>query len=172
MRDGLPHGRADLLKDAAFCVRLQHPEAARDRLRSVVPALEQHQGPLTQMFKKQLLERLRWFKAPSRQERELQLADEHLVRRDYLRAAIFMQEACITRETMAAGRDVTHFKDRDDERRSVTTPGTYLLELANLRNGMAHGVLPTNIDTLNALRDEPSLRQRLEALRMQLYRPR
>lgn len=168
-QDGLPPKRAELLREAAYLERLQHAEEARERLRSVMPALEAHQSPFMRLFRPQLLERLSWFRQKTRHERELQLADEHLERRDYLRGAMLLQEAYLSRETIGTAKNATDYAVREDCRKTAQATDGAMRELFYLRNGMAHTVTPSNLQVAETLRTEPTLRGRLLALREQIF---
>ncbi len=172
VKDGMPKGRARLLAEAAYCERTSNPELAVKNLKSVFPSIDAHDGPLGGLFRETLKERIGWFRAPARHDRELSLADAYLKRSDYLRAATFLYEAFVTRACYADKCNDTDARERDDafNRAKMKIPAAG--QLKNLRNALAHGVRSHGEqadESAKTIADESSLRKVLKALRNKLF---
>jgi CRISPR-associated Csx2 family protein len=169
--DGLPSERADLLRRAAFFERSGNPVKAAETLSSVFSSVEAHSGRFARLFRPQLVKRLNWFRTPQRHDKELALADACLSRSDFLRTAIFLQEAWISRAVFDAKLPVTDYDCREEHRKTGSADNEAFRQLTHLRNAMAHGIKPGqhNRDTIQALESEEGLRQKLRALRGRLF---
>lgn len=170
-KDGLPSERASLLRRASFFERSGNPVRASETLTSVFPSIEAHDGRLARLFRPQLVRRLTWFRRGQRHEKELVLAEAYLERNDFVRSAIFMQEAWISREVTAAGLKVTDYDSREGRRNEGRAANDDFKQLTHLRNAMAHGVKPGqhNKDTVKALESEANLKQTLLKLKDRLF---
>lgn len=168
-REGLPASRAELLREAAFLERQHNTEDARRRLVQVRPALVALKSPFMALFGAQLLARLGWIDAKERHERELRLADAYLGRGDYLRGTMLMQEAFLSRQTRDDALALTDFNRREEVRKEAQATSAEMRELFYLRNGMAHTVVPSNEKVAETLRQERTLRERLNDLRRRIF---
>lgn len=167
--DGMDSGRSSLLAKAAFFERTGNPVKARETLTSVFDSVAAHDGPLGRLFRPALQSRLRWFKGNSREDHERALADVYLARRDYLRAATFMQEGTITRSLAHSGGDAGSFDARKNELDTLRANNTDVKILTQLRNAMAHGLRSHNDASARLLTDEKSLAQKLRDLHKRLF---
>jgi hypothetical protein len=172
--DGMDQGRADQLARAAFFERTSNPVKAREALHTVVPSVEGHGGKMARLFRAQLGRRLSWFRKPYRDEQELALADAYLARCDYLRAAVFMLEAWVSRAVATKGLDINDYETRKaalDEGKVTSTAvrGSPLKDLTALRNAMAHGLKSRDMRAAKNMGAESDLRQTLTHIRKQLF---
>lgn len=169
--DGMPQERADLLRRAAFFERTGNPVRAAETLSSVFSSVEAHDGRMARLFRPQLVKRLHWFRSPQRHDKELALADAYLSRGDFVRSAIFLQEAWISRATFNAKLPVTSYDARDECRRNGKDDPAFR-QLSHLRNAMAHGIKPDqhNRETEQALQSQDGLRKKLRSLRDRLFK--
>ncbi|MBO7411187.1 MAG: TIGR02221 family CRISPR-associated protein [Ottowia sp.] len=168
-QDGMAGEHADQLRRAAFFERSTNPEQAKQHLTGAFEHIRNHTGALGQLFSAPLAENVAWFKAENRAERELELADRYLERRDYLRAIMFMQEGFVSRAVLQQRGDPGNF----DERKSAldhwrATSEDFRL-LANLRNAVAHGLRSNSVKISRLLRDEEKLAQKLRQLRKTMF---
>ncbi len=168
--DGMEKGSAERLARAAYFERTSNPVRARETLSSVFPAVEAHRGPLGALFGETLEQRIGWFRGPAREDWERSLADGYLERRDYLRAAAFLYEACITRACKQQGLgDADGFANRKQAYQAASKTTPKLRALVDLRNSLAHGVRPHTAESERTLADEDRLRTRLRQLRKALF---
>lgn len=154
---GRTPGRGEHLRRAAFFERTTNPVRARQEiaamqglLRDAAPA-----DPLGELFEAELGERLAWARSPRRHQWEAALARESLGRRDYLRAAIYAQEALIS-----ATVDHTRIDDyemRESCRLELQAGDDDARRLFRIRNAMAHGLRPADLSTRSELADEKRL---------------
>lgn len=165
---GLPANQARQLEQAAFFERTSNPARARQTLTGVFKHLDAGAGPLGRLFQDELRRRLEWYRRPRRDQQELALADGYLVRRDYVRAAIFLQEAWISREVEARGGSPHDFDGRQQISEDGRQDRNYR-QLSRLRNALAHGVKARDEKVLKCLQDENTLRAELERLRGALF---
>ncbi len=166
--DGMESGRATLLAKAAFFERTGNPVKAREALTSVFGSVESHKGPLGNLFRQELQKRISWHRRTSRHDWEQDLSDAYLERRDYLRAAIFLQEAWISREVCTQKGDINDYQERENARQRGKNDGAFDT-LSKLRNAMAHGLRSVDRKLSNILIDEGKLRRELAAIRKRLF---
>lgn len=142
--DGVPEDKARCLEDAAFYERTLNVRDAARKIGTFLPVLD---GPLpgaSGLFKGRLRGHLRWAQEQALSEQQRELADLYLDRGDFLRAAMFGLEACISRICEESGVAATAnyderqsairerlFKKTDSRRRDYVS-------LSKLRNAMAH----------------------------------
>lgn len=158
---GLSNANARLLRKAAFHERTSNSSQSRDALSTIAAAMEELDAPLFNLFKKQLLARLSWFRRNTRGQREMQLAREYLGRGDYLRAVIYGLEGLISHRVVKDQADENDFQTRKQYADDLKDNPSFR-RLNHLRNALAHGVKPTDNETLSALKDEQRLRQSLQ----------
>jgi len=144
-RDGAPEETARLLRDAAFFERTTNAEKARAKLSTLHTQGDRLATPVGGLFTDALMERIDWFRRPTRAERERDLAHTYLERGDYLRAALYGQEAYLSQEVAAAGRRVDVYDDREEVRKGLTGPA--FEKLRQIRNALAHGLRPDDDKT-------------------------
>ena len=169
--DGLRADQARSLKQAAFFERTSNATAAAAKLSGVFASLERHPGVMARLFRDRLVSRIDWFRRPQRHMRELALADAYLARGDYLRGAINLQEAWISKMVLAQGGDVQDFQVREACIKTRPWANPEIQHLSYLRNAMAHGVKPDprSQQVLNLLQDEAQLGARLKEIRAMLF---
>lgn len=116
IEDGVPEEQARFLERAAFHERVLNLSGAAREIRSFAPVLDEPLAGASELFRKQLRERIDWARARKRSggpgasnwagvariselaEQQRRLAFKHLERRDFIRASIFGWEALTTRE--------------------------------------------------------------------------
>lgn len=183
-REGVAHEAVVPLRHAAFLERTARLEEARQEVnafRKAATDLDTSPGVVS-LFAGSLAERLAWVDAPDPYARQKQLAYFHLDRGDYLRAAVFGNEAFITGRIVAAGRKgrkknvreavMDEFFDKADALRQVdpiyyTADETGFMglveaheKLSAMRNAMAHVDAPKRIpEVLDALRSDEKARK-------------
>jgi len=169
VQDGMDESRADLLRRAAFFERTSNPVKARETLNSVAPDINAHPGDYAALFKDELQRRIGWAKKGARHDWEQALGIAYLDRRDYLRAAVFLQEAFVTRAIYDDRRDPNDFDVRKDTVDTCRSKNNDFKTLVYLRNALAHGVKPQNDAIARSLHDEVSLRKAMLRLRKSLF---
>lgn len=143
--DGMERNRASLLEKAAFFERTSNPVKAREALSSVFPSIERHRGGLSDLFRQELIDRVKWFRHPERYQWEASLARASLARHDYVRATMFMYESVCTRAAVYV--TMGNANDHDDRKEAygqIRTENTNAKTLEYLRNALAHGLRPSN----------------------------
>lgn len=166
-QDGMP--QAKFLAEAAYFERSSNPVQARQRLTSVDRALADHTGPMAALFKDELRKRIAWYRGQTRHEWELALADAYLKRRDYVRAAIFLHEAFVSRAAFERKLNHNDRNDREEARKDSKQGNKQACDLEYLRNALAHGIKPDDREITNIVGDEQRLAQRLGEFRRTLF---
>jgi len=157
--DGVPSGTAKLLADAAFFERNTSARMARAKLSTLHGQRDRLDTPVGGLFADALLERIDWFRLPDRAAWEARLAWTYLEKGDYLRAALYGQEAYLSREVANAGDDVDDFKQRDRVR-DRKGPEAFR-RLKYIRNALAHGQRPYDGEVWNWVKREGLLHSAL-----------
>ena len=171
----------DPTRKAAFFERTTRESLAKNEIAKIVTALEA--TPLTGvagLFQPALQDRLKWSENETPQRRQKQLAMDYLERRDYLRAALYAQEAFVTFLVSRAGGNPALYSDRqaqaslsDRGLRNALAHGTepttkkvkqlqeQYKNLRELRNALAHGTEPTTEKVKQMMKDEVKLREQI-----------
>ena len=148
--DGVPEDKADCLRDAAFYERTFNVRDAARKIDTFRPILANPLAGASGLFQRRLADRLRWVTASSLAEQQRKLAHQYLNRGDFVRAAIFGREACVTcvcEEHGASTVDVSKermvvadefqkelMEGKHSEKRTVA-----YWTLTYIRNALAHG---------------------------------
>ena len=160
----------DPTRKAAFFERITRESLAKNEIDKIVTALEA--TPLTGvagLFQPALQDRLKWSENETPQRRQKQLAMDYLERRDYLRAALYAQEAFVTFLVSYAKKDPTSYDDRKKAREKYEKgqhekgrPSKSYWNLRELRNALAHGTEPTTPRVKQMMEDEAELRHQIK----------
>jgi len=154
--EGWTENETNNLRQAAFYERTTNIVKAKEKLSSLNQALEKKEGPFLQLFSKELIHRLSWWKNDNRAEWESKLAKTYFDRGDYLRSSIFLQEACISEN---AYKDLqTDYEERDECRKEMIKNDKNFKLLCHIRNGMAHGIKGT---APRELKSEQTLKEKI-----------
>ena len=176
IQDGVKESKAACLERAAFFERTSNVWDAARQLGTFFPVLKKPLASLagaSGLFKDRLADRLAWAREHDIAAKQRKLARQYLDRGDYLRAAIFGLEACVTRICEAAGVDpvMAPYTDRQEEVEAFRTGAGHGTErgvyrkLNAIRNALAHGTPPSRPEDRNMLKDPTRLRDGLaEAL--------
>lgn len=167
-RDGLASGDAALLRQAAFFERTSNAAYAGQKLGTVTDAIKRHEGKLGRLFRDALVQRFAGLLQRDRHQRETALGQGYLDRADYLRAAVFLQEASKSKRGQEYGKDVNLRTERDRLHESLMDSNADYKQLSHLRNAMAHGTPPDGRDISEALSTDENLRAMLKTLRKRL----
>ena len=157
IEDGVTEDKANCLKDAAFYERTSNVRDAVQKIRTFLPVLDGRLVGASGLFQSRLAKRLQWVTKEGLAEQERELARQYLKRNDFVRAAIFGLEACVTHVCERRRLPVVAFsQERQDaasafekELRENKHPGELASAwwtLKNIRNALAHGT-----------RDEPHI---------------
>ena len=167
--DLLPHALAVPMHKAAFFERTTQEPFAKKEIDAIGTSLEA--TPLTgvaSLFQPALQDRLKWSKNETPQRRQKQLAMDYLERRDYLRAALYAQEAFVTFLVSCSKKDPTSYDDRKEAREKYEKsknkkgrPSESYWNLRELRNALAHGTEP-NKKVKQMMKDEAKLREQIK----------
>ena len=167
--DLLPHALATPMRKAAFFERTTQEPFAYEEINAILTALKV--TPLTGvagLFQPALQDRLQWSEKKKPQRRQKQLAMDYLKRRDYLRAALYAQEAFVTFLVSFEGKDPALYSDRQKVRENYERnklskqPSRLYWNLRELRNALAHGTEPTTKKVKQMMKDEAKLREQIE----------
>jgi len=134
-----PAGR--WLEKAAFHERATSVSRAREALTAWASsdAPLPPERPEAQLFAPALHQRLEWRRLDARDVQEAALARRYLAEGDFLRAAIFAQEAVISAEVKAQGRRVDDTDARNEARDFLNEHEPRFPVLGRFRNSLAHG---------------------------------
>ena len=180
IEDGVPEDKVNCLKDAAFYERTSNVRDAVQKIRAFLPVLDDELGGASGLFRRRLAERLQWVKKESLAEQERELARQYLKRNDFVRAAIFGLEACVTHVCERRKLSVVAFsQERQDaasaferELRDKMHPwrlASAWWTLKSIRNALAHGTREEphpphkrnpHSETIAKLLDDPSALRR------------
>ena len=153
IEDGVPEDKVKCLERAAFCERTLNIRDAERKLRTFAPMLDEPLQGASGLFQHRLAERLKWIREPDLAAKQWELASLYLKRHDFVRAAMFGWEACVTRVCMARGVPTLEFSQErkeavdsfEKELREDMHP-VWLKDahwtLKNIRNALAHGARP------------------------------
>ena len=182
--DGVPEDKANCLKDAAFHERTFNVRDAARKIGTFLPVLDPVlDGPLTGasgLFQHRLAEQLRWAKESNLADQQRELASKYLKRKDFVRAAMFGREACVTHLceergvfTVGYGQEreevIKQFEaELKDGKHSKERKDAYWM-LTNIRNSLAHGTRPWDKRSRAALKHPDRLRRELETSLDQIF---
>lgn len=167
--DNVPEDKANCLRNAAFYERTFNVRDAARQIGTFLPVLD----TLTRasgLFRPQLAERLSWVEASGLAEQQRRLAYQYLERDDFVRAAMFGREACVTHLCEAHGISTVEYSQEHEETVKKLTEeleGKKKIayrKLARIRNSLAHGTPPHSWDKQSqaALKDPDRLRRELK----------
>ena len=142
MEDGVPKRKADCLEDAAFYERTLNVRAAARKISTFLPVLEGTLAGASGLFQRRLKARLLWAKARPFSEQQRRLANQYLVRGDFVRAALFAREACVSRLCEEHGVDTDKYEKREnlvEKYKGSKARKSSFSSLRQLRNALAHG---------------------------------
>ena len=163
-QEGMSEVDTGQIEKAAFFERTTNPVKAHQTLSGVYSKIENLQTPIASLFKEELAKRISWFRRPHRDERERELAASYLGRKDYLRAAIYLQEAYISKTARLQNEEANDFDVREQIRTKAKADNRHFDKLTRLRNAMAHGIQPYDRNTLAEIQDEAKLRRAIEEI--------
>lgn len=159
-----PAGR--WLEQAAFHERATNTTLARQALMSwaCAPQPLPTDRPEARLFAAALHERLDWRRLHKRDAQEAALARRYLDEGDFLRAAIFGQEAAISGQVLTMRLRADDFDARGRARELLNADNPDFKALGTLRNALAHGTRPAGGRAIRDLKSAPALRARLSDL--------
>ena len=163
--DGVPADKTKSLEDAAFYERTLNVRDAARKISTFLPVLDEPLDGASGMFQNRLAKRLRWAKAQPLSEQQRKLAHQYLDRGDFVRAAMFGWEACVSRACEEQDVPLAKYKERQEalERFENEVEGTRedgFWSLRALRNALAHGAYPES-HIRAALKDPQKLAREL-----------
>lgn len=168
IEDGVPADKAKCLEEAAFYERTLNVRDAARKIGTFLPLLDKTLAGASGLFRGRLAERLRWAQAQPLSEQQRKLAHQYLNRRDFVRAAMFGWEACVSRVCEEKGVSTLAFSEerqRAVEEFKGEIEGTRKLgfdSLNALRNTLAHGTRHPWWRIQAALRDPDELSEELQ----------
>lgn len=139
VQENFDKNKADLLKQASFFERTTNSSKASEKLNTIFKDLESFSSPIFDLFKPQLIKRLTWFKQNNRGLKEQQLANEYLVRKDYVRSVIYAMEGIISNAIYQDKGDVNNHDARKSKSDELAENNQSFKDLRPLRNTLAHG---------------------------------
>lgn len=168
-KDGMSENKADLLSLAAFFEQCSNPVRAKETLTGIFEQVSKHTGPMGQLFREPLAERISWFRQGNRAQWDLELADSYLARKDYLRAVTYLFESYVSHAVMKAKGDMNDYTSRKEALEQARERQPEIKTLEHLRNAMAHGVRSRNDKVTQLLNNPKNLEQELRRLRKALF---
>lgn len=169
--DRVPPDKASRLEAAAFLERSSNVRDAAVEISNFSSVLKGTLSGASGLFQDRLANHLRWASANSLSEQQRLLAYRYLRRRDFVRAAIFGREACVSRECEKRGVSTLEFSNErkqavaglEDELSKERSPrATAYWILRDIRNALAHGTRPQSPTIEDALKDPQELERELE----------
>ena len=164
--DGVPADKAKCLEDAAFLERTLNVRDAARKIGTFLPVLDEPLSGASGLFQRRLAERLCWAKAEPLSEQQHKLAHQYLSRGDFVRAAMFGWEACVSRVCEEHDVPMAKYKERqealeqfEDEVEGARRTGFQSLRV--LRNALAHGAQPERPQSPRIRRLHQSIRSAL-----------
>ena len=172
VKDGVPEDKVKCLEDAAFYERTLNVRDAERKLCTFAPVLDEPLQGASGLFQRRLAERLKWIREPDQTGKQRKLATLYLKRQDFVRAATFGWEACVTRVCMERGvSDPEYSQERKEAVKAFEKqlpkplrkgiyPGEWnnaYMTLKRIRNALAHGTPPPGKRYKKMLRDPDSL---------------
>jgi len=165
---------AEGLRRAAYFESVLNLPDARRRLLQVLERLERPLPGAGRLFTGRLRERLAWARQGDLYQHQRRLAALHLAKGDYLRAAVLINEAVLTRWMAERGEgDVHQQPDRESARkRMLEEMGEARRDaehedfrtLEALRNALAHGSVPRWRKVRDLLQSESRLQRELQRI--------
>jgi len=134
IRSGMPAGRVEGLRQAAFHERNLDTARAAGEVRRIPELMRQLDSPAGGLYLPELERNLAWAAGGERWRREAALAAQQLERGDWVRAAALLTEAAISRSEPGA---VT-YAERDAASRALGDAREEFVELKNIRNALVH----------------------------------
>ena len=170
-------------RNLRFYERTSNVRDAAQKLGTFLPVLDDELDGASRLFRRRLAERLQWVKKESLAEQERELTRQYLKRSDFVRAAIFGLEACVTHVCERRKSSVVVLsQERQDAASAFESELKVKMHpselasawwtLKSIRNALAHGTheeshLPHNRNphsrTIAALNDPSLLRRELRA---------
>ncbi|MCC7414052.1 MAG: TIGR02221 family CRISPR-associated protein [Gammaproteobacteria bacterium] len=162
----LAGGGGDLLAKAAYFERTTNTLKARAALNGWASRAERLPAgqPEVALFADALEERLAWYRLADRAQWEAALARRYLADGDYLRAAIFGQEAVKSAWAVRTDRDVRDSQQRDGAHKELLCAKKQYATLSEVRNALAHGVRPADKRITRIIAHEDNLNSTLQSL--------
>jgi CRISPR-associated Csx2 family protein len=162
---------AEQLRKAAFFERTNQIGQARAPLREFRAQEAISTNPMFRLFKAELDKRTDWIERKTFTERQEELAEQHLVKGDYLRAASLGFESIVSRLVQSQqGRDPMNYDHRKSVKdeldgeirthgraRTLTPAQTAYRDLRELRNTLAHGSRSSFAEIQRVCASEPEL---------------
>ena len=146
--DGVCAEDARCLENAAFYERTLNVRDAAREIGAFLPVLDGSLAGASGLFRRRLKARLIWARVQPFSEQQRKLAHQYLVRGDFVRAAMFAREACVSRVCEERGVSMEKFEERqraleefEADVRGVRKFGYQSLRA--LRNALAHGTEPS-----------------------------
>ena len=168
--DGVPNDMAGCLEAAAFLERTLNVRGAAKRIKTFLPVLDEPLGGASGLFQRHLADCLHWASAGTLSEQQRKLAYQYLKRRDFVRAAVFGREACVSRllEENDVTTDVYYSEDRQEAAKELAKGLSDSRQrgynaMTAMRNALAHGTRPKWATIDAALKDPQKLRGELQA---------
>lgn len=166
--DGVPDDKVGCLEAAAFYERTLNVKEAASKIRAFLPILDETLAGASGLFQERLARRLRWAEDDQLSVQQRTLAQQYLARGDFLRAAVFGKEACVSRlleENGLRTNDVDGQLRRKTlkglEERLFGVRGEAYWNLSAMRNALAH-VSPPDSPAIEAkLSDSDGFREAL-----------
>ena len=156
---GLEAPSVERWRQAAFDERNQNTEAAVGSLRQIRGRLRELSTPALDLLRPQLEQRLAWTEGAARWQHEWALAERHLERGDWLRAAILFAESVVSHQLAREPRAGSHAREQAGD--ELVRAGGPFQELMRLRNALAHGNPGGDSQGKRILADLIASRQRL-----------
>ncbi len=140
--DGMEAKEADQLAHAAHLERVTNSAEARAKITPLLGSIE-HLGGATRLFAAELGQRLAWARKDRRDAREWELFEAYLARKDFIRAAIYLQESVVSAACFGERLDGNDHIQRETARERLKDRAEFRA-LSDIRNMLAHGTASGN----------------------------
>lgn len=159
-QEGWNEAECNTLREAAFFERTTNVVKAKEKLSGLKTVLGRRNTAFLRLFGEELQKRLSWWKSPKRADWESNLANTYYQKGDYLRASIFVQEACLS-DSMPIEQQNEFNEQREVNRKAMQKADGRFARLSDIRNGMAHGVKGWRQESAKVLQSEQNLKSTL-----------
>lgn len=164
---------AALLKSAAFYENTLNFRKARDEIKNLIVALDNHQQRLPgelQLIVPEILKRVKWAEKDNIESRIATIVRTALSKGDYLRSIIVLYEGIVSAICEANGVDPTSFNEREIIRNSYETYlreassniRPYYSDIKSIRNSLAHGSDATSSNIVKTISNPKLLGETIE----------
>lgn len=160
------------LEQAAYYERITNSVQAKEKLTAFsgwFQNADRSLSPAMRLFRKSLEQRIAWYKKPNREEREQELAQNYLMRKDYLRSLIFGCEALITRAANLKHQNPADFQVREEVDKELRRNNGDYRFLKEMRNTIVHSAINVDLQLQKVFKNPNGAQKKIQDLFIKLF---